>query len=388
MKKIKIAHIITRMILGGAQENTLHTCRELGKDPKYEVTLITGPGLGPEGDLLQTLKRKEPFHLIVLPQMRREINPVRDFIVFFQLFWLFLKNRYNIVHTHSSKAGILGRWAAFFTGIPIRLHTVHGWGFHPYQFPLIRELYICLERITAWITTRLIVVSKLNSQKGLQLKIGNPKKYQTIYSGIEVKRFQTPAPKKIVELKEKFKIPQNKTVIGMVGRFVAQKNPDLLIEIAKKLTSKHKNFFFLMIGDGPLKESLEKKIHQEGLESFFLLPGLQREVQDWIYCLDLVLFPSKWEGLPRVLLQSMAAGKCVLASPADGILEVVKNKKNGQIIRSFNASSWATAILELSEKSALRKKLGEEAQKTVTTQFSDAKMILDLKHLLTELEPL
>ncbi len=384
MKKIKIAHIITRMIVGGAQENTLFSCRELAKDPHYEVTLITGPSLGPEGNLLETLNEKESFNLILLPSLSREINPFRDLVAFFQLWKLCRTNQFDLVHTHSSKAGILGRWAAFFSGIKHRFHTVHGWGFHPYQSRWLRALYIFSEQITALITSKLITVSKENSVKGLKHHIGTKKQYTTIYSGINVSQFKSLTQKETKSFKDKNKIPKEKIVIGTVGRFVTQKNPIFFFEVAQTLLEKNKDLFFLMVGDGPQKERLTGLIEKEGLNNAFLLPGLQSKIEAWIQSLDILFLPSKWEGLPRVLLQAMAAGKCVVCSDADGIREVIQNKENGLMVNGFNKGTWQTVLNKVIRDPSLRASLGKEAEKTVTTQFSDDKMIQDLKRLIQQ----
>lgn len=382
MKKIKVAQIITRMIVGGAQENTLQTARELAKDPKYQVTLITGPGLGPEGNLLEKVGPRDKFDLIVLNQLRREINPIRDFIAFCQLIRLCWGKKFDLVHTHSSKAGILGRWAAWLTRCPIRLHTIHGWEFHPYQSVFKRHFYIFLERWTAKITTRLVAVSKQNILKGLEAKIGSSRQYLCIYSGIDLSLFKGKAlPKK---WRDDSSLPSNKFVIGTIGRLAEQKNPLLMVQIAADLRKKEKNVFFVMVGDGPLRGKVEKKIKQLNLVDTFCLPGIQDDVPNWIRSFDLFLLPSKWEGLPRVLLQAMAAGKPVVATDTDGILEVIHDRENGWLVSSKKPQEWVKAILRLKQHPKERQLMAQNAKQLITKKFSDAKMIRDLKQLFEE----
>jgi len=383
MKKIKVAQIITRMIVGGAQENTLHTCQQLAKDPLYQVTLITGPSLGPEGDLLDSLEPNAGFEIVKLKHLRRGINPIRDLIAFFQLVRILRKNQFDLVHTHSSKAGILGRWAAWVARIPVRVHTIHGWGFHSYLNPLVQKFYIFLERWTAKITTRLIAVSSENIQKGLESKIGTQEKYLTIYSGISLSTFaQSQGPN---SLRDNFSLPPSKLIVATIGRLVEQKNPLLFVNIASTLLQQNPNLFFVMIGDGPLRKKVEKEIESLNIGNAFLLPGLRRDVPKWISLIDIFVLSSRWEGLPRALLQVMAAGKPVVASQTDGILEVLKNESNGILIENEDPKKWSQAIQDLVDNPKKREGIGRCAKQSITDRFSDDKMVQDLKELFSKL---
>lgn len=382
-KKIKVAQVITRMIVGGAQENTLYTARKLGEKENYDLVLITGPGLGPEGNLLETLRPQEPFQCVVLGQLRRAINPFRDLIAFIQLFLLFRKEHFDVVHTHSSKAGILGRWAAWLAAVPVRVHTVHGWGFHPHQPTLRRGLYVFLEKITAPITNRLITVSNENTKKGVEAGIGKKEQYQTIYSGIEIERFKKNG--KGTVLKEKHHIPRGKVIIGTIGRLAEQKNPVLFVRLASRLRDQEPNCFFVMVGDGPMRKTVEEEIERLGLKNDFLLPGLQKQVHEWVDLIDYFVITSKWEGLPRVLLQNMAAGNPVVASRTDGIEEVIRDGGNGLLLQTEDPAVWAEKVAELIHEKEKAKRLALEASKCVTEKFSDVKMVQDLDHLFLEL---
>ncbi|MCK4423880.1 MAG: glycosyltransferase, partial [Candidatus Omnitrophica bacterium] len=185
--RLKVLHVITRLILGGAQENTLFTVEGLNKD-EYEVTLATGPAIGPEGSLVQRAGQAD-INLVIIPQMRRAVNPVLDLISFFKLYGLIKKNKYAIVHTHSSKAGILGRWAAKLAKTRVIIHTIHGLPFYKYQNKSLNWLYIFLEKITAKITHKIIVVADAMTQQCLDVKIAGADKFITIHSGIEIEKF-------------------------------------------------------------------------------------------------------------------------------------------------------------------------------------------------------
>ncbi len=152
MVKIKAAHIITSLELGGAQQNTLYTVEHLDKD-KFDVTLICG-----SGGLLDEDADRTGVRVVFIPSLRRKIAPWFDIVAFLKLWEICKKENFTIVHTHSSKAGILGRWAARLAGVPVIIHTVHGWSFNDYQNPALRKFFIWLERLTANITTKIIAV--------------------------------------------------------------------------------------------------------------------------------------------------------------------------------------------------------------------------------------
>jgi len=381
MKKIKVAQVITRMIVGGAQENTLYTCRSLARDPRFEVTLITGPGLGPEGSLLEELRPDEDFKLVLLNQLRREINPIRDIFVFFQLFCFFRKNKFQVLHTHSSKAGILGRWSGWLAQIPVRLHTVHGWGFHDKQTLFFRRLIILLERLSAKITTRLITVSQQNTEKGLSNKIGKRSQYLTIYSGIDLNRFKPIKGDK----KEILNISDKTEVIGTIGRLTEQKNPLLFIQMASLLLQKKDDLYFLFVGDGPLRQVVEREIERLHLNGRVKLAGLKKDVIPWLACIDIFVLPSAWEGLPRVLLQAMSMEKPVIATKTDGIVEIIKDKQNGRLLETVDPQIWTQAVLELLEDPSISKRYTKEAKQMLSSKFSDVKMGDELKKMILNL---
>ena len=183
-RPIKVYHVITRMIIGGAQENTLYTVEGLHADPRFDVKLITGPAVGPEGDLLAR-GRSKGIAVTVIRHMRRAINPVRDLIVFLQLWRMFVRERPHIVHTHSSKAGILGRLAAWFAGVPVIIHTIHGLPFHPYQSRAQNRLYVFLEKLCTRVSHKIIVVANAMRDTCLARGIGTASRYVRIFSGME-----------------------------------------------------------------------------------------------------------------------------------------------------------------------------------------------------------
>ncbi|RIK59160.1 hypothetical protein DCC62_28950, partial [candidate division KSB1 bacterium] len=303
--KVRVLYVITRLIVGGAQETVMLLAGGLDKKC-FQASVISGPQTGVEGSLIEDVRRRG-IPLTILPDLVRELDLIKDIKAFWKLYRFMKAGGYDIVHTNSSKAGILGRWAAWLAGIPVIVHTVHGWGYHDYQQPLVQRLFIWLERISAAITQRLIVVSTRNIEKGLADRIATKGKYLTIRSGIELEDFMHPAHDR-ASMRALLDIPLTAPVVGTVTRLSAQKAPTdfaaAAIEIAQSAPDTH----FVMVGDGPLRGEVEGMIAQADLQKRFHLTGLRRDVADLLTTFDIFVLSSLWEGLPRVLPQAMAAG--------------------------------------------------------------------------------
>ena len=259
MKELKVLHIITRLILGGAQENTLFTVEGL-MERGHCVTLATGPAVGPEGSLIERA-RKNGVDLIIIPALRREINPFRDTLAFFNLYRLIKQGGYDIVHTHSSKAGILGRLAARLAGCRVILHTIHGLPFHPYQNRFLNWIYLTSEKMVEGFTARLIVVAEPLAQQAVKAGLARPDRFVTIYSGIEMEKF-TESGGKGREIRAKFGIPEDAPVIGKVARLFHLKGHDYLLSAAPEIVRAFPEVRFLLVGDGILRRNLEEKVKE------------------------------------------------------------------------------------------------------------------------------
>ena len=363
MDKIKIAHIITQLELGGAQENTLYTVTHL--DPQvYDTYLITGPG----GLLDQEAAAKLGDRLIYIKSLARPVNPWQDLLSLIRLYGVCRRHRFDIVHTHSSKAGILGRWAAKFSGTRLIIHTFHGFGFNDFQKPWTRWFYIWLEKITARISAKLIVVSQENIRKAQSVRIGTPGQFQVIHSGIKVASYQNldldiPAEKK------KFGLPPSDPLVGMVACFKPQKAPLDFIKIAKKVSEKMPTVKFILVGDGELRPDIEKLIKELSLENTVILTGWRRDVNVLIQLVDIVVLTSLWEGLPRVILEAFVSGKPVICTPADGVKEVIKEGETGILVDFHNVDTFAGNIIWLIENPAQAKKIALAARRVIQGSF-------------------
>lgn len=377
-KRVRVLHLITRMIVGGAQENTMLTAALLNKE-HFDVEIICGPQTGPEGSLIEEC-RQVGIKIQVLPELVRELNPYKDVIAFVKLFRILKGGRYAIIHTHSSKAGILGRLAGKAAHTPIVFHTVHGWSFHDYMQPWLKKLYIILERITAKFTDRLIAVTKKDIQKGINVGIGKPEQYTLIRSAIPLEQFQQEPIKKNL-LRQQFGIPQNAPVIGTISRLSPQKNPFEWVDIASEIYAKEPSAYFLFVGDGPLRQAVLEHVEQKGLATRIIFTGLRRDASDLLNCMDIFLLSSLWEGLPRVIPQAMCVGVPVVAYAVDGVSEIIIDRVNGIVCKPHHIRDAANSCLELINSASLREKICTEAYRTATLNFDLRKMICALEDL-------
>ena len=373
----KVLHPITRLIIGGAQENTILTAALL--DPaEWDVAVLSGPQTGSEGSLIESA-RERGLALTIEPTLVREINPVKDLLAFMRLIRFMRRGNYTVVHTHSSKAGILGRWAARWAGVPVIVHTVHGWGHHERQHPLVQALYILLEKVTLPITDKLIVVSALNIEKGLADGIGTADDYVTIRSGIELDRFGHPTVSP-AETRHTWGIPPTAQVVGTVTRLSPQKAPLDFIRAAAKVLETHPDTWFVMVGDGPLRVEVEALAAELGVTSQLVLTGLRRDVPELMAAFDLFVLSSLWEGLPRVLPQAMATGLPIVATACDGSAEAVVEGENGYLVPPAKPEQLANRVRLLLSDPAQMARLGE-AGKARVVEFGDQRMVEQIADL-------
>lgn len=345
--KTRVVHIITRMILGGAQENTLLTCRGLHENPDYDVTLATGPAIGPEGELLSQAERLG-LRVVLVPQMRRAIHPWRDLAATQALRRIIRETRPHIVHTHSSKAGILGRYAARAERVPVIVHTIHGLPFHPYERPWRNALYIRLERLAAKWSDRIVSVADAMTEQAVAAGVAPREKFLTIYSGMETEAFLESAALRD-EMRARLGFREGDFVIGKVARLFELKGHDYVLEAAARIRRAHPNARFLFVGDGILRPALEARAARLGLHDAVTFAGLvpASQVPAYISAMDALVHASLREGLARVLPQALLAGKPVVSFDADGAREVVIPGETGWLVPPKSVDGLVAALSEL-----------------------------------------
>lgn len=365
--KSKVCHIITMLELGGAQQNTLYTVSHLRREV-FHPLLICGEG-GPLDKEARSLADVPVYFLLSL---QRPIHPWRDFKAFMNLYSLLKREKPDIVHTHSSKAGILGRWAAFLSGVPVIIHTIHGFGFHGEQPLWKRHLYIFLERITSSITSMFIAVSKDNIRTGKKLNIIKERQVRLIRSGIKLNRFKSQHTQDGFALRRSLGIPVDAPLIGMVGCFKPQKSPLDFVKIASEVLKKAKDAHFIMVGDGELRVKVEQERERRLLKERLHLLGWRHDIPTIMKTLDVLVLPSLWEGLPRVIPEAMASGKPVVASSIDGAKDIIRDGETGFLALPHDIDRFSSRICLLLEDQGLRQRVVQESQKCLQEFDIDA----------------
>ena len=380
--RTKVLHIITRLIVGGAQENTIASVERVNTE-RYDSQLWIGPQTGSEGSLLADA-RSRGIVVRVLPNLVREINPRRDALALVQLVRLLRRGRFDIVHTHSSKAGILGRIAARIAGVPHIVHTVHGWGFHDRMNPLLKNAYATFEKVLQPWTRPLVSVSNKTTRVGLDEGIGRPDAYRLIRSGIPLTRF-FPDTERGAEVRERLGLRADDIVVGSVGRLSPQKNPRDFVRVAELLLRDRENLRFVYVGDGPMRTEIERTLDSIGLSDRVLLLGVRDDVPDLLRAMDVFILTSLWEGLPRVVLQALATGLPVVAYDTAGIGEAVKEGRNGHLVEPGAVGEMVELLGRLVADASLRAAMGRAAVEELGTAFTEDGMIRDLENLYDEL---
>jgi glycosyltransferase involved in cell wall biosynthesis len=382
---MRIVHIITRLILGGAQENTLITC-ELLAERGHEVTLITGPALGPEGQLLDQT-RGQRYRTLVVPEMRRAIDPVKDLRSYRRIKSLLGDLRPDIVHTHSAKAGILGRRAAHHvTPRPKVVHGVHGLSFHPYQNKWISRLYIQLERRAARWTDAFVTVADAMTEQSLAAGIGLDKPYVTAYSAIAEKGFYQEIPlAQRLAFRDRYGIPADAVVLVTVARLFMLKGHDFIIQSARTLAGRTPQAMWLFVGDGNLTEHYKQQIHALGLSDRFRFTGLLSpdQIPLAIQASDILVHCSLREGLARTLPQALLCSRPAVSFDVDGAREVV-NPHTGRLVPAKDLSALTSACEELITNPALRLHLGQAGRESVKDRFRPETMVDTIEKIYTQ----
>lgn len=380
---MKVAHIITRLILGGAQENTLLTVEDQQRDWGDEVALITGPAIGPEGSLIERAKSHQ-VDLRIVPEMRREIHAGRDWASYQALLRLLREYQPQIVHTHSSKAGIIGRAAAAKLAIPV-VHTIHGSPFHPYQSRLAYHAYRLAEKWAARRTARLISVCDAMTDQYVAAGVAPREKFVTVYSGMEVEPFLQP-PRARDVVRQELGFEPHHVVVGKVARLFELKGHEDVIAAARTALKRNPNLRFLFVGDGLLRNELERQIAAAGLSRQFVFAGLvpQDKVPELVGAMDIVVHASLREGLARVLPQGLISGKPVVSYDVDGAREVVISGETGFLLPPRAIDEMADALIRLADDPSLRDRLGQTGRARFTDQFRHQTMTRRLREVYAE----
>jgi len=369
---LSICHVITRMIVGGAQENTLLSC--LGQlEAGNRVVLVTGPSPGPEGELLARMKAPG-LEIAVFPDLVRELSLRCDRRACCELARFFRERRFDVVHTHSSKAGILGRIAARRAGVPCVVHTIHGQAFHAYEKPWKNWLYRSAERFAARRCDRIFAVAQAMIDQCVAARIAPREQYQVVYSGMDMARYLHAKP--CPGLREKLGIPADAPVIGTLARLFELKGYDFVMRAAPRVLERHPETRFLLVGDGILRESLEREAESLGIRDHFHFAGLVApdRVPDYLAEMNMLWHLSLREGLPRSVVQALASGIPALGFRLDGTPEVILDGETGYCLAPGDAAGVAEKSIALLDDPALAARLGAAGRALVKERFDAPRM--------------
>jgi len=382
---MRIAHVITRLILGGAQENTVLSCEDLVHLHHDDVLLVTGPALGPEGSLMERA-RAGGVPMEVVPSLRRPIHPWRDLASYLKIKRILRDFQPDVVHTHSAKAGILGRAAASRLGVPAIVHGVHGAPFHPYQGRGARTCFRACERWAAPKCHAFVSVADAMTDLMVNAGVAPRKKFTTIYSGMEVEPFLS-AEEHRDRVRRELGYKPHHVVVGKVARLFHLKGHEYVIRAARQVVDAEPNTRFLLVGDGLLAPRLRRQIAAAGLEDHFQLTGLvpPERIPELISAMDVVVHASLREGLARVLPQALIAGKPVVSYDVDGAREVVLPDQTGYLLPPKSVAEMADAIIRLAADPTLRTRLGNEGCRRFTNTFRHERMTERIRALYERL---
>ncbi len=382
---MRVLHIITRMIIGGAQENTLFNCLDLVREHGDDVCLLTGVETGPEGDLLGK-GRAEGLQVKYEPNLIRAIHPWKDWQALKAIRVAIREFRPDVVHTHSAKGGLLGRRAAYLEKVPAIVHTVHGAPFHPYQPWPARRLFQACERAAAKWCDKLISVADAMTDLMVEANVTSRERFVTIYSGMDVEPFLR-AREQREATRTALGIEPDQVIVGKIARLFKLKGHEDLIAAAAHVVAIEPKVRFLFVGDGILRSSLEDQIHRLGLQDHFIFAGLvpPSEVPRLIGAMDLLVHTSYREGLARALPQALISGIPAISYDVDGAREVVVDDETGYLIDAGDIQTLSQRIARLASNREMRAQFGKTGQERCSDRFRHQSMTRQIRNLYAEL---
>lgn len=373
MRKIRILHITQS---NGGVEEYLKMFFKYRDREKFSVELIC-----PKYPSM--IKEIEDMDVKVhVVDMKREISPFHDIKAFIEVDNYIKNINPDIIHIHSSKAGVIGRFAAYKNKV-LCIYNSHGWAFSMGDNEKKKKVYAFIERICAKITNKIVNISDNERKLALKYKVASADKMITICNGIDLEIYNTSYNK--YEILNSLNIPENAFIIGMVGRITAQKSPETFLNIAEKLSEYIENVYFILVGDGESRIHIEQLILEKGLKDKVKITGWTDEVVKYISVFDIGVLTSKWEGFGLVLAEYMACGKPIVASNVGGIPDVVHNNRNGILVDSSDINGFVESILKIKEDECIRKSFVQNSIKDVREKFNINRVVKEHEELYMDL---
>lgn len=383
---IHVMHIITRMDMGGSAQNTLLTCLGLDKS-KYRVTLVAGLSLESRMtdeeltsvNQMVDCAKNQCVDIVLLSPLVRSIHPAKDLLSLWALWRIARREKPDIVHTHTSKAGILGRWAAWLARVPVIIHTPHGHVFYGHFADLYSKLFLLTERLTAPLTHSLIALTKGEKNDYSSLKLFDDDRMQIIHSGVDLVPFHR-VKKSNIKTRKALGIPESATVVGTVGWLLPIKNPHGLLEAMVPLMKDRPDLFLVFVGKGDLEPVLKQNARQSGVAENVIFTGWRQDIPDLMQAFDVFVLPSFNEGMGRVVVEAMASGKPVVAANVGGIPDMIRHGANGFLVDPKNVFELTLAVEKLLDNARLRDAMGQKGR-SAAERFS-------LKFMISKIDAL
>lgn len=387
MKKTRVLHIITRLDKGGSAETTLQTVSLLSQK-KYEVFLAHGLSLESNMGVMEqealardlSLAEKKGVRVFSIPSLARRLSLKNDFLAFISIYRLIKRIKPHIVHTHTSKTGLLGRLAACLARVPIIIHTPHGHVFHSYFGPFMTKILVVAERVLSLMTDKITALTKGERDGHLEQGVASIEKYVIIHSGVMLQQIMNMSVD-VDTGKKKLGISHNSNVIGVVGRLVPIKGHKYLVSAAKRIIKEFDNTVFVFVGDGYLESRLERQAESLGVRKNIIFAGWRGDVIAVLNLFDILVLPSLNEGMGKVLIEGMALGKPIIASRVGGIIDLVKDGDNGILVPPKDSGALEEAILKLIRNKNLAEELGKNGKAKVYPEYDTFVMVRQIEDL-------
>jgi len=389
VKKIKIVRIQSRICIGGPATHTTLLSSKLDKD-KFDTVLVGGNIEKEEADFTE-LARNNGVKTVIIEEMGRKISLWNDIVSLIKLYKLIKQVKPTIVHTHTAKAGTIGRLAAFLASVPVIIHTFHGHTFYSYFSPLKSKLFIFIERMLGCITDKIIVISQKQFQEICgQYRIAKADKFQIIPLGLELNKFldDTQKDKHRLEFRTIWGIPSGAILIGIIGRLVPIKNHVTFLEVAQQvlqMASPNMKLRFMIVGDGELRTEIENYATKLGIYKYVTFTGWQTQMEAVYDSLDIVALTSLNEGTPLTLIEAMASGKPVITTNVGGIPDLVTDGYSGILVPPNSPDIFANRLIEILKNKAMRDMLSVNGRNVVIQKYHYSRLIRDMEDLYEQL---
>jgi glycosyltransferase involved in cell wall biosynthesis len=382
-KKIKILRIISRLAIGGSTYHAIVLTAHQDKEV-FDCTLVRGTEGPTEGTMLEFAHQKGVKSVRYVPDMEREISVKRDALALWKLYRLIRRERPDIVDTHQSKAGALGRLAAILAGTKVRIHTIHGHVFYNFFGKLKTSFIVLVERFLARYSTLVVAVSENVRKEVLAFKVGTPEKVVTIPYGIELDKYLSIDGHR-GNLRRELGFSEKDIVIGNVQRLVPTKGHSYLFEGIRLLKETAPEVRFVIAGDGEIRAELERLVESLGLVERVHFLGFREDVDNIYADSDALIFPSLTEGAPFAIIEALASGRPVVATDVGGISELIDDGKCGFVVPARDPKALAQALLKLIRDENLRRTFGENARRKVYPHLSHTRLVKDMEKIYLEL---